>query len=283
MRLLVFGGWGQLGTELASAAEGSHELIRPTSAEADVTDAGAVATAVRDVGPDVVVNAAAFHRVEAREADPATALEVNAIGAIHVARAAADAGARAVFLSSDYVFDGEKGIGYAEDDPVSPVNLYGVSKAAGERGVRLACPDSLVVRISGLFGHAGSSGKGGNFIETVLSRAAAGEPLSVVADQRLSPTSAEEAAGRLLRLLEVEAPAGVYHLANRGSCSWFELAEAVLAMSGVEAPLERRSTRPDEVRRPPSSILADTRTGRLGLAPARPWQEAVAGYLKSRP
>ena len=283
MRLLVFGGWGQLGTEIARAAEGSHELIRPTREETDVTDAAAVADAVRDAGPDVVVNAAAFHKVEACEEDPATALTVNAIGAIRVSRAAAGAGARAVFLSSDYVFDGEKGIGYAEDDPVSPVNLYGVSKAAGESGVRLVCPDSLVVRISGLFGHAGSSGKGGNFIETVLSQAAAGEPLSVVDDQRLSPTSAEEAAGRLLRLLEVQAPAGVYHLANRGSCSWFELAESVLALSNVEAPLERRSTRPDEVPRPPSSILADTRTGRLGLAPARPWQEAVAAYLRSRP
>jgi dTDP-4-dehydrorhamnose reductase len=278
----VFGGWGQLGTELARAAEGTHELIRPTRAEADVTDAAAVAAAVRDARPDVVVNAAAFHKVEACEADPARALTVNAIGAIHAARAAADAGARAVLLSSDYVFDGEKGVGYAEDDPVSPVNLYGVSKAAGERGVRLACPDSLIVRISGLFGHAGSSGKGGNFIETVLIRAADGEPLSVVDDQRLAPTSAEEAAGRLLRLLEAGAPAGVYHLANRGSCSWFELAEAVLRLAGVEASLERRSTRPDQVRRPPSSVLADTRTGRLGLAPARPWREAVAGYLQDR-
>jgi dTDP-4-dehydrorhamnose reductase len=104
----------------------------------------------------------------------------------------------------------------------------------------------------------------------------------VVGDQRLSPTSAEEAAARLLRLLEVGAPAGAYHLANQGSCSWFELAEAVLALAGVEASLERRSTGPEEVRRPPSSILADTRTGRLGLPPARPWREAVAGYLRSR-
>ena len=147
MRLLVFGGWGQLGTELATAAEGSHELIRPRRGDADVADPAAVISAVKEAAPDAVVNAAAFHKVEACESDPASALSVNAIGAILVARAAAEAGARAVYLSTDYVFDGEKGIGYAEDDPVSPVNLYGVSKAAGERGVRLACPDSLVVRI----------------------------------------------------------------------------------------------------------------------------------------
>jgi dTDP-4-dehydrorhamnose reductase len=283
VRLLVFGGWGQLGTELARASEGTHELIRPTRADADVTDLSAVVGAVRDAAPDAVVNAAAFHKVEDCEADPATALTVNAIGAVNVARASAEAGARAVFLSTDYVFDGLKGVGYTEDDPVGPVNQYGVSKAAGERGVALACPDSLIVRISGLFGHAGSSGKGGNFIETVLRKAAAGETLSVVDDQRLSPTSADEAAGRLLRLLESGAPAGTYHLANRGSCSWFELAEAVLGLAGLDAPLERRSTGRDEVRRPPSSILADTRTGRLGLAPARPWREAVAAYLEGRP
>jgi dTDP-4-dehydrorhamnose reductase len=282
VRLLAFGGWGQLGTELARAAEGRHELIRPTRDEADVTDRRAVEAAVRAAAPDSVLNAAAFHKVERCQEDPATAMAVNAAGATHVARAAHEAGARAVFVSSDYVFDGEKGIGYTEDDPTSPVNLYGVSKAAGERAVRIASPDSLVVRVSGLFGHAGSSGKGGNFIETVLSKATADEPLSVVDDQRLSPTAAADAAGRLLDLLERRAPAGTYHLANRGSCSWFELAEAVLELSGLEAALRPRATDQTEVRRPRCSILADTRTGPLGLPPARPWRQAVAWYLEAR-
>ena len=282
MRLLVFGGWGQFGTELARAAEGRHELIRPTHLEADVTDGEAVGAAMRATRPDAVVNAAAFHRVERCEEDPATAMVVNTVGAVNVARAAAGAAARAVLVSSDYVFDGEKGIGYAEDDPPAPVNLYGVSKAAGELGVRIMCRDSIVVRLSGLFGHAGSAGKGGNFIETVLARAAAGEPLSVVDDQRLSPTAAADAAARLLDLLDLAAPAGTYHLANQGSCSWFGLAAAVLELSGLATQLSPRSTGPDEVRRPRCSVLADTRTGPLGLAPARPWREALASYLEAR-
>ena len=282
MRLLVFGGWGQFGTELVLAAEGRHELIRPTHLEADVTDGGAVEAAVRAVRPDAVVNAAAFHRVERCEEDPGTAMAVNTVGAVNVARAAAGAGARAVLVSSDYVFDGEKGIGYAEDDRPSPVNLYGVSKAAAEQGVRIVCPDSMVVRLSGLFGHAGSSGKGGNFVESVLARASAGESLSVVDDQRLSPTAAADAAARLLELLDCAAPAGMYHLANRGSCSWFELAGAVLELSGLQAQLSPRSTGPDEVRRPRCSVLADTRTGPLGLAPTRPWRRALAWYLEAR-
>jgi len=283
VRLLVFGGWGQLGTELAMATEGRHELIRPTRDEADVTEPAEVEAAVRVAAPDVVVDTAAFHKVERCQVDPATAIAVNTVGAVNVARAAVGAGARAVFVSTDYVFDGEKGIGYAEDDPTSPVNLYGVSKAAGERGVSLVCPDSLVVRVSGLFGHAGSSGKAGNFVETVLAKAAAGETLSVVDDQRFAPTAAAEAAERLLDLLDRRAPSGAYHLANRGSCSWFELAEAVLELSGLRAELTPRRTGDREVPRPRTSILADTRTGRLGLAPARPWQEAVARYLRSRP
>jgi dTDP-4-dehydrorhamnose reductase len=282
VRLLVFGGWGQFGTELARAAEGRHELIRPTHLEADVTDDEAVGAAVRATRPDAVVNAAAFHRVERCEEDPATAMAVNTVGAVNVARAAAGAGARAILVSSDYVFDGEKGIGYAEDDPPAPVNLYGVSKAAGELGVRIVCRDSMVVRLSGLFGHAGSSGKGGNFVETVLARAATGEPLSIVDDQRLSPTAAADAAARLLELLDLAAPAGTYHLANQGSCSWFELAAAVLELSGLAAQLSPRSTGPDEVRRPRCSVLADTRTGPFGLAPARPWRQALAWYLEAR-
>jgi dTDP-4-dehydrorhamnose reductase len=284
VRLLVFGGWGQLGAELARAAEGRHELIRPRRAEADVTDAAAVEAAVRAAAPEVVIDAAAFHQVDRCQEDPATAMAVNAVGAINTARAAEDVGARAVFVSTDYVFDGEKGIGYAEDDPTSPVNLYGVSKVAGERGVRLVCPDSLVVRVSGLFGHVGSSGKGGNFVETILSKARAGEQLSVVDDQRLSPTAAADAAERLVELLGRQAPAGFYHLANQGSCSWFEFAAAVLELSGLEAAeLAPRRTPPGGVPRPRCSILADTRTGRLGLTPARPWRQALAWYLKARP
>jgi dTDP-4-dehydrorhamnose reductase len=283
VRLLVFGGWGQLGAELARAAEGRHELIRPRHDEADVTDAAAVEAAVRAASPHAVIDAAAFHQVDRCQEDPATAMAVNAVGAVNTARAAAGVGARAVFVSTDYVFDGEKGIGYAEDDPTSPVNLYGVSKAAGERGVRLVCPDSLVVRVSGLFGHAGSSGKGGNFVETILSKARAGESLSVVDDQRLSPTAAADASERLVELLDRQAPAGVYHLVNQGSCSWFELAAAVLELSGLEAELAPRATASGGVPRPRCSILADTRTRRLGLAAARPWKQALGWYLEARP
>jgi len=279
VRLLVFGGLGQLGSELPRAVGDRHELVRPAHADADVTDPDAVHAAVRASRPDAIVDAAAFHQVDRCEQEPATALSVNVLGAMNVARAARETGARAVYVSTDYVFDGTKGEAYGEDDRPDPVNVYGLSKEAGERAVRLSCPDHFIVRLSGLFGHAGSSGKGGNFVETILSRAAAGEPLSVVSDQRLAPTAAADAADRLVWLLENAAPAGTYHLVNRGSCSWFEFARAILDEAGIEADLSPRTTSGDEVRRPLSSVLADTRTASLGLAPARPWREALGWYL----
>jgi dTDP-4-dehydrorhamnose reductase len=283
MRLLAFGGWGQLGSELAAVARGKHELIRPTRTEADVTDPRAVGRAVSDTQPDAVLNMAAFHQVERCEEDPGAALAVNAVGAWNVARSAFLAGARCIYVSTDYVFDGGEPKGYEEDAPVHPLNAYGVSKAAGEMLCRLVCPDLLVVRGSGLFGHAGSSGKGGNFVETVLAKAAAGEPISVVDDQVTSPTAARDMAERVLLLLERGAPPGAYHAADAGRCSWFEFAAAILDLGGVSADLTRRSSAGDAVRRPRCSVLLDTRSSQLGLPPARSWRDALGWYVAHRP
>jgi dTDP-4-dehydrorhamnose reductase len=281
MRLLVLGGWGQLGSDLAVAARG-HEVDRPRHADVDVTDPTAVRAAVERARPDVVVDLAAFHRLDRCEADPGAAFAVNAEGALHVARAAAEAGARMVYASTDYVFDGASEAGYAEDDHVAPLNVYGVSKAAGERLVGTACPDALVVRGSGLFGHAGSSGKGGNFVETMLAKAAAGEEIQVVDDIVFSPTATRDMAEAIVALLERDAPTGTYHLANAGRCSWFAFARAILDQAGVRARLTPRAGSPDGIARPPCSALVDTKRERVGIGAARPWEEALAWYLANR-
>jgi dTDP-4-dehydrorhamnose reductase len=286
MRLLILGGWGQLGSDLFLSAQGRHDVIRPRRIEVDVTDQDAVGAFVADRHPDAVVDAAAFHRVEACETDPVRAFEVNALGALGVARASRRAGARCVYIGTDYVFDGGLPQGYEEDSPVAPLNVYGVSKAAGERLVRIACPDSLIVRGSGMFGHAGSSGKGGNFVETMLAKAAAGEPIRVVDDQVFSPTSTRDMAERILVLLEREVPSGIYHAANSGSCSWYGFARALFDLAGLQVDLSPRSTGPEaeeSVRRPHWSILLDTRGAELGLPPNRSWEEALEWYLAARP
>jgi dTDP-4-dehydrorhamnose reductase len=282
VNLLVLGGWGQLGTDLARVAEGRHQVIRPPRSDVDVRDAAAVARAAQEARPDAIMNLAAFHKVELCEQDPETSFAVNAVGAWNSARAARSVGARSVFVSSDYVFDGEQAGGYAEDDRPGPLNVYGVSKVAGERAVALGCPESLVVRGSGLFGHAGSSGKGGNFVETMLAKAAAGEPISVVDDQIFAPTSTRDMADRILLLLERQAPPGVYHAANAGSCSWYRFARAVFELAGVEADLTPRPAGEQAVRRPHCSVLLDTKGAVLGLPPNRSWRDALAWYLETR-
>jgi dTDP-4-dehydrorhamnose reductase len=281
VRILLIGGSGQLGSDLQDAA-GRHAVVAPSHAELDVTDRGAVERLVPGYGPDAVIDAAAFHKVELCEADPIRAFAVNAVGALDVATAAQAAGARCVFVSTDYVFDGAKADGYAEDDPARPLNVYGISKAAGEHAVRAACPDSLVVRGSGLFGHAGSSGKGGNFVETMLAKAAAGERISVVDDQTFAPSSTRDMAERVLLLLEREVPPGTYHVANAGSCSWFEFARATFELAGVRADLSPRPSGEQQVRRPAHSVLLDARSTALGLPPNRHWRDALAWYLRER-
>ncbi|MFN2590895.1 MAG: dTDP-4-dehydrorhamnose reductase [Actinomycetota bacterium] len=281
MKLLVLGGWGQLGTDLAAAAEGRHDLVRPRRSEADVTDGEVVRAAAGEHRPDAVLDLAAFHKVELCEDDPDTAFRVNAVGAWNCATAARAVGARCLFVSSDYVFDGERD-GYAEDDPVGPVNVYGISKAAGERATLVACPEGLVVRGSGLFGHAGSSGKGGNFVETMLAKAAAGEAISVVDAQVFSPTSTRDMADRILLLLERDVPPGIYHAANAGSCAWYRFARAIFELADVSADLSPRPAGTQAVRRPRSSILLDTKSGPIGL-PANPsWRDALRWYLEER-
>ena len=283
MRLLLFGGSGQLGSDLAIvAAERGHELITPSHREVEVEDTASVEAVVAACAPDAVINAAAFHKTEWCEDDPGQAFAVNVTGARNVALASAAAGAPSMYVSSDYVFDGERAEGYVESDPARPVNVYGVSKAAGEYVVRLADRRSLVVRGSGLFGHAGSSGKGGNFIETMLAKAEAGDSMTVVDDLTFSPSSTRDMAGRMCDLLELEAPGGIYHVTNSGSCSWFEFAAEIFRQAGLSPSLAPRSAADDEVRRPRYSILLDTASAAVGMEPARPWQEAVGWYLSER-
>lgn len=282
MKLLVFGGWGQFGSDLAAAAQGRHDLVRPKHEEVDVRSATDVERLVAESRPHVVLNAAAFHKVELCEEDPDLAFAVNATGARNVASSARRWGARCVYVSTDYVFDGAKAGGYSEEDAVAPLNVYGASKAAGETLVRTACPDHLVVRVSGLFGVAGSSGKGGNFVETMLSKAGAGDEISVVDDQIFAPTSTKDLAHRTLAMLERTIPPGTYHAANSGSCSWYGFARAIFEIAGIDASLRPRATGESSLRRPPQSILLDTMTASLEIPAPRPWREALEAYLQDR-
>jgi dTDP-4-dehydrorhamnose reductase len=281
MRVAVIGATGQLGSDIARAFGAYHEVVALGHDAIEVADAGSVMTVLQGADPDVVVNCAAAHRVQDLESDHSSAFGVNAGGALNVARACRDTNAACVFISTDYVFDGGKLDPYDEDDVAEPINVYGVSKLAGEHLTRQACQRAYVVRLSSLFGIRGPRGKDGNFIEKILSRGAAGDPLQVVTDITMSPTYTLDAAVALESVITTMDP-GTYHLSNAGSCSWYDLAKYVLSGAGLDvevAPTSASSTA-GGARIPAHSALTSVRTP-AGIVP-RPWQEAVDAYLSER-
>jgi dTDP-4-dehydrorhamnose reductase len=277
-RVAIFGSTGQLGSDLVEVLrEDSHfEAIALRHEDADCVDSESVRQVLKKSPPHIVINAAAYVRVDDAEDHPDEAFRVNAIGALNVARACAEIGALCVYVSTDYVFDGTKETPYVESDLPNPINVYGASKFAGEVLVRQATPRWLIVRVAGLFGKTGARGKGGNFIETILAKAKKGEPLKVVNDIRLSPTYTRDAARALVNLLQ-SGQNRIVHLANNGLCTWYEFAREAVDLAGVTATVRPVSSQqyPTSARRPNNSALGSESF----VTPLRPWQKALKAYL----
>lgn len=280
MRALVVGAEGQLGRALV-ARLGADLAWAGGRSGLDVTDAAAVERRLAEVRPEVVFNAAAWNAVDLAETRFAEALLANAAGPAHLARSARACGARLVHVSTDYVFDGAATRPYGEDDPPRPLCLYGVSKLAGEQAVAASGDEHLVVRTSAVLGTGASRAKGGSFVERILARARAGQPLRVVADQVFSPTYAPDLAEALVALARRGAR-GLLHVTNSGSCSWHALAVAALELAGVDAPVApiRSAELQAPARRPAYSVLSGERLAALGLPPLRPWRAALPELLR---
>ena len=279
MKAFVAGSAGQLGSALVRTL--GDGVVWAGGREAlDVRDADAVLREVRAARPDVVINGTAYNKVDAAETETVEALAVNAAGPGHLARAAREVGATVVHVSTDYVFDGTKGAPYEEDDAPHPLSVYGVSKLAGEMMVAASGAAFLIVRTSAVFASGGSRGKGGSFVERILARARAGEPLRVVDDQVLSPTYAPDLAAAIVALLEARAR-GLFHVTGDGATSWHGFAVAALRCAGVEAPV--RAVKAKEfgapAARPAYSVLSNRRYREMGLPAPRSWEAALADLL----
>lgn len=284
-RVAVIGSAGQLGTDLMEILRraGHYELFALSHKEVDCSDFASVENALRTARPHVVVNCAAFVRVDESEDRPAEAFRVNSLGALNVARFSAAIDALCVYISTDYVFDGEKAAPYAESDPPRPINVYGVSKLAGEHLVQQTCRRWLITRMASLFGKAGASGKGGNFVQTILAKAKAGEALRLVNDVRMSPTYTRDAAQALEELLRKEA-SGLFHLVNAGHCTWYEFGCKILELGGLANRVEPigSSDYPMRARRPRNSSLESTKVDHSLTEHLRPWQQALRAYLAEK-
>jgi len=276
VRILITGAAGLLGTALLEDARSrNHEAIGLGKAELDVTDGSQVSGAVTRHAPDAIVHCAAYTAVDRAETERALAMAVNRDGAHNVARAAAACGAAMVLISTDYVFDGSSRRPYQPNDPPRPLSVYGQSKLAGERAVAEVGGSWTVVRTSWLYGRAAG------FVPAILRRAARGEALRVVNDQRGRPTWAQDASGAVLDLVERGAR-GLWHVAGGGDCTWFELAREAVRLARYDVPVEAVSTSDygAPAGRPAYAVLDIEATERLLDRPMRDWRDALRCYLR---
>lgn len=277
MKILVTGANGQLGRELAKQQGREHELVLTDVHELDITDGKAVADFCRALQPQAVIHGAAFTNVDGAEADVDGAFRVNVVGSQNLAAACLETGARMVYVSTDYVFDGRNTEPYREFDHVNPQTVYGRTKWQGEEIVRQILGRHYIVRTAWLYGD------GHNFVRTMLKLAETQDVLRVVHDQVGTPTSTVDLAQIILKLLQSDAY-GTYHATCQGQCSWYDFACEIFRQAGKSVTIVPVTTEefPRPARRPAYSVL-DNYMLRMTIGDSmRTWQESLRDYLQNR-
>lgn len=274
MRILITGANGQLGCELRRVFA-SETLILKDLPDFDLTGSQ-VEEDIAGARPDLIIHTGAYTDVDGAEREPERALAINALGTAQVARAAVRVGARLLYISTDYVFPGTQRHPYGEDDVPAPVNVYGLSKWRGEQAVAESGADALIVRTAWLYGPIGN-----NFVKSIMRAARAQPSLRVVDDQRGSPTSVEDLAA-VIKATAAGSVQGILHATNRGECTWYEFARAIVEEMNLEISVLPISTAEAGrlAPRPPYSVLGQQRLARLDLAP-RDWREALNQFIKA--
>jgi dTDP-4-dehydrorhamnose reductase len=285
VKVAVTGANGQLGTDLCQALH-NFDVIPLTDADIEIADMASARKALLKHKPAIIINTAAYVRVDDCEDEKDKAFSVNALGARNVAVVAQELGAKLVHISTDYVFGGEaepRTTPYTEFDTPVPLSTYGQSKLAGDNLVRHFCLRHFIVRTSGLFGVAGSMGKGGNFVETILKLARERDELKVVNDQVFSPTHTRDLARKIVQLMTTDYY-GVFHITNRGACSWYEFAGEILKLAGLKNPVIPISSvqYPQKAKRPGFSVLDNYQLRLLGMDDMPTWQEALRDYMVAK-
>jgi dTDP-4-dehydrorhamnose reductase len=286
MKILVTGAAGMLGTDVCAVLNArGHEVIatgrRDGLIPLDITDLDACQQVIREVHPDAIVHCAAWTDVDGAERNSLGAYRGNALGAWHIATAAAEVNAWVLYVSTDFVFDGAKGAPYTEFDSTNPLGAYGASKEAGEQLIRQVLPTRhMIARTSWLFGKHGKC-----FPKTVLRLAEIKPEIPIVADQVGAPTFTEDLARKLVELAEDPLP-GTYHISNAGHCSWYEFAQAIVAESGLTTPVvpitaaEYAARFNSPTKRPAYSVMRRLALEMRGKDDLRDWREALRGFLK---
>jgi dTDP-4-dehydrorhamnose reductase len=278
MKIVVIGSTGQLGTDLVKTLGAAHDVIGLTHNDIEVADYDSCLI-LKKHKPDIVINTAAFHKTDQCEDEPMKTFSVNALGARNLTIITKEMDATAVLISTDYVFDGSKKEVYTEDDVPAPVNTYGISKLAAEYFTRQN-PKHYIIRLASVFGKAGARGKGGNFVETMITKAKNKDPITVVDDMWMSPTYTKDASSILKEITEKQLPYGIYHATNKGFCSWYQFAEQIFQFTALTPNLKPIKTEQLNMKaeRPRFSALKSMKLPQYGIE-MRTWQEALREYL----
>lgn len=284
MKLIVFGKAGQLGRELVRVFRERGDSVSAFGRDdVDVTDAHRVENVIGTESPDVVLNATAYNMVDVAEKEPEAAFAGNALAVRNLATACRQSDAQLVHFSTDYVFDGQLGRPYTEEDVTHPLGAYAVSKLAGELYAQAYLENPLIIRTSGVFGPGGLHTARGNFIEVMLRLADSGQPVRVVEDFVASPTYAPELALRTAFLL-AKGARGIFHVGGGAAISWFDYAQLIFEVAGVKPELKRTNEREHRTlaRRPKFSALSNAKMESLGVPAMPPMRDAVKDYMTRR-
>jgi dTDP-4-dehydrorhamnose reductase len=285
MKVAIVGADGQLGSDVMRAfADDGSDVYGLTHSDIEVSNFESVERALGETAPELIVNSVAMHHVESCEREPEKAFAVNGVGAKNLSLVARQLGAVLMHVSTDYVFDGSKGSPYGEEDVARPLNVYGITKLAGEHFVRCTTEKHFVMRTSALYGKQPCRGKGGlNFVELMLKLGRERGKVRVVDDEFISPTSTEELARQMVALSHSDCY-GLYNATAEGSCSWHEFAREIFAATDTRVELEVASPNefPAKVPRPKYSVLENRALKLRGLNTFGPWQGGLRGYLGVR-
>lgn len=277
LKVLITGANGQLGCDLADVLSEGHQIYTFGRKEMDVTDGSQVLQTVHRVKPDAIIHTAAYTQVDQAEFNQDSAYLVNMDGTRNVTVAAQQAGAKLIYISTDYVFDGRSSIPYKEYDAANPQTVYGKSKLAGEEMVKALSDKYFIVRTSWLFGKHGQ-----NFVKTMLRLSQQQKDLFVVSDQIGTPTFSRDLAVFLQKLIDTDKY-GIYHVSNGGSCSWYEFAQAIFKNAGINPkviPIETKNLG-SSAPRPAYSVLDHMSIRLNGFQELRHWQEALTEFMRN--
>ncbi len=284
MKILLIGKTGQLGNDILRNNT-AHDIYAPDLAVLDICSREIVSTVLDDYRPEIVINTVSFHDVPLCETDPISAFTVNCIAVRDLAAACGNIGAFFITFSTDYVFDGEKKASYLEDDKPAPLQMFGITRLAGEFAALSTAPrHAIIVRTCGLYGISEAGARGKNFVDQRVEDAEAQRQFEMGGDQVVSPTYTHDLSKAVLQLIDhPDRTPGVYHLVNEGKCSWYEFTKAIYEIMGLTVRMKPvdRSGKIGDINRPLYSALVNTRARALGIT-LPPWRNALERYLQEK-